>query len=81
MTDLEARLRDQETWAAEHGGRSEVFWSEQQKFNTATTDAMEELTDRLTKLDKRIIYVIGFGSGAGLLASGLGATIARVFLS
>ncbi len=79
--DLEPRVRNLEIGEAEHNAKSEGFWTDQQKFNKETTRAMTGLADSLTKLNMRIIYVIGVGSGIGVLASGVGAQIARALIN
>ena len=70
--ELDNRLRNQEVKAAEHDGRSKTFWEDQHKFNKSTletmqklADATQKLADRTNKIEKRLIWVVGFASGAG----------------
>ena len=64
-TELDNRPRKQEVWTAEHAGRSDTFWADQTEFNRTATAAMQKLADRTNRLEKRLIWVVGFCAGAG----------------
>ena len=62
---LDSRLRAAEVWSAEHDGRSKTFWEDQHQYNKANTAAVQAIADRTNRLEKRLIWVVGFCAGAG----------------
>ncbi len=81
IRDLEKRIRIQETWSAEHDGRINALWSEQREFNRETTLVIKKCTERLVTMEKRLIWMVGFGSGIGAVLGAFGASLIRLAIN
>jgi len=68
---LETRMRDQETWSAEHDGRINTLWDNQTELNKALKVSVENLATRTAFLERRFTWVIGFVSAAGSIGGSL----------
>ena len=68
-------------WIAEHDGRIDAWWDEQKRWNLAFEKEVRtqhhgfEL--RLSAVEKRMIYVAGFGAGIGSLLFNVGWNFLR----
>jgi len=78
LNAIEARLRIQENWAAEHDGRINVLWSDQFNINKAHDRETREIHKRLTAIEKRLVWLVGVAAGTGALAPDV---IERIYLN
>jgi len=62
---------------SEHRGRSEAKWEYQDKFNIHMESLIHAVMNRMTALEKKVIF---FSGVAAALGSGIGAAIANYIL-
>jgi hypothetical protein len=75
------RVRDIKTleqlimWAVDHESYINVWWEAQHEWNPKLEKSVEQLTHRITALERRLVFVAG---GASALGSGLGLLLLRL---
>ena len=70
-------INDVVVWIAEHDGRNNAYWEAQAQFNIKQEKKIAELDNRLTALEKKVMWVAGVASTVG---AGGGATLASILL-
>jgi hypothetical protein len=78
---LEARMRDQETWSAQHDGRINTLWDNQTDLNKALKVSMENLADRTAFLERRFTWSVGFVSAAASIGGTLAGSLVTIGLA
>lgn len=78
---MSPRVRDIKTleqlilWAVDHESYINVWWEAQHEWNPKQEKIMEILTQRVSSLERRVIFVAG---GASALGSGLGLLLLKL---
>jgi len=65
IEDLEAKVAAMQLWVAEHDGRIEAWWEAQREWNAKMETQVIGLTQRLTAVEKRMMWWAGAAAGAG----------------
>ena len=64
-------LEDCRMWIAEHHGRTEAWWVQQRALNVKTEASLEQLTLRISSIEKRMMWIAGFAAAVGSLLGNL----------
>ena len=68
---LDARLRIQEVWAAEHDGRINTLWEAQENTNKRMKADMDTQSIRTSQLEHRFVFIVAFACAVGSTVGGL----------
>ena len=60
-------LEDCRMWIAEHDGRIEAWWEQQRDWNTKMEVRMDSLTQRISSMERRMMYFSGFAAAVGAM--------------
>lgn len=69
-------IEDVKVWAAHHDGKIDAFWDNQFKLNSAQTTTNLDLHVRITKVEKKVMWMAGLAAGLGGI---IGPLVGRLF--
>ena len=62
---------DARLWAVEHGTQIDAWWEAQHKWNAVHDRKFRDIEVRVTHVEKRNIFLAGFGTAIAALATAL----------
>jgi hypothetical protein len=68
-------LEDVKAWIADHDGRIDAWWDAQHQQNRDNEHWKRKIQERLTALEKRVVWISGMAAGSG---AGIGTVIVEV---
>lgn len=65
---IRKQLHDISLWQAEHDGRINAWWENQRNWNSRVEVKMCRASDRLSALEKKVMWFSGFAAAVGSVA-------------
>jgi len=69
-------LEEIRLWIANHDGRIDAWWHQQHEWNRDIEDRFQKVTERLSALERKVMYMAGLAAAGGAI---VGQQIPNIF--